>query len=55
MPKLEWLFGDPFALLLMVLPAVLPYWYVKHRGWLQAWSAGRDQSTATSRGSIATW
>jgi magnesium transporter len=34
MPELDWLFGYPFALGLMVLCAVLPYLYFKHRGWL---------------------
>ncbi|HXG78959.1 MAG TPA: magnesium/cobalt transporter CorA [Methyloceanibacter sp.] len=34
MPELHWLLGYPFALGLMVLSAVLPYLYFKHRGWL---------------------
>ena len=34
MPELDWLFGYPFALGLMVLFAVLPYIYFKHKGWL---------------------
>ena len=34
MPELDWLFGYPFALALMVLFAVLPYIYFKHKGWL---------------------
>lgn len=34
MPELQWPFGYLFALLLMVLSAVLPFWYFKHRGWL---------------------
>ncbi len=34
MPELEWPFGYPLALLLMVLSAVLPYLYFKRRGWL---------------------
>ncbi len=34
MPELEWLLGYPWALALMVLSAVLPYWWFKHRGWL---------------------
>lgn len=34
MPELQWLFGYPFALALMVLFAVLPYIYFKHKGWL---------------------
>lgn len=34
MPELQWLFGYPFALGLMILFAVLPYIYFKHKGWL---------------------
>lgn len=34
MPELEWLFGYPFALGLMLLSAILPYWFFKRRGWL---------------------
>jgi len=34
MPELDWLFGYPLALALMVLFAVLPYVYFKHKGWL---------------------
>ena len=34
MPELQWTFGYPFALVLMVLSAVLPYFYFKRRGWL---------------------
>lgn len=34
MPELKWMLGYPFALVLMVLSAVIPYWYFKRRGWL---------------------
>jgi magnesium transporter len=34
MPELHWLFGYPFALGLMVLSAIAPYLWFKHRGWL---------------------
>jgi magnesium transporter len=34
MPELNWSFGYPFALALMVLSAVVPYLYFKHRRWL---------------------
>lgn len=34
MPELDWDFGYPLALLLMLLSAVLPFRYFKHRGWL---------------------
>ena len=34
MPELDWDFGYPFALLLMVISAVLPYLWFKRKGWL---------------------
>ena len=34
MPELHWHLGYPWALLLMVASAVLPYWYFKRQGWL---------------------
>jgi magnesium transporter len=34
MPELDWWFGYPLALVLMVLFAVGPYLFFKHRGWL---------------------
>jgi magnesium transporter len=34
MPELKWVVGYPFALVLMVLSAVLPYLYFKRKGWL---------------------
>ncbi|MBX9697103.1 MAG: magnesium transporter CorA family protein [Alphaproteobacteria bacterium] len=34
MPELEWPFGYPFAILLMVLSAYLPYKFFKKKGWL---------------------
>jgi magnesium transporter len=34
MPELEWPYGYPFALLLMLLAAVLPYYFFKWRKWL---------------------
>ena len=34
MPELNWMAGYPFALGLMVVCAVLPYWYFKRKGWL---------------------
>lgn len=34
MPELSWLWGYPMAVVLMVLSAILPYWYFKRRGWL---------------------
>ncbi len=34
MPELEWTYGYPFALGLMVLSAILPFLYFKQKGWL---------------------
>jgi magnesium transporter len=34
MPELKWVLGYPFALVLMVVSAVLPYLYFKRKGWL---------------------
>ena len=34
MPELKWVFGYPFALAMMVLSAVLPYYWFKRKGWL---------------------
>jgi magnesium transporter len=34
LPELEWTFGYPMALGLMVLSAVLPILYFKRKGWL---------------------
>ncbi|WP_374375330.1 magnesium transporter CorA family protein [Dongia sp.] len=34
MPELDWHFGYPFAIVLMVLSALLPIWYFRRRGWL---------------------
>jgi magnesium transporter len=34
MPEIKWVAGYPMALGLMVISAVLPYWFFKRRGWL---------------------
>jgi magnesium transporter len=34
MPELSWLFGYPFALMLMLVVAVSLYMIFKQRGWL---------------------
>lgn len=34
MPELDWLLGYPFALGLIVLSGIAPYWYFKKKGWL---------------------
>lgn len=34
MPELDWTFGYPFALALILASAVLPLWYLKRRGWI---------------------
>jgi magnesium transporter len=34
MPELRWFLGYPWAMLLMILSAALPFYYFKRRGWL---------------------
>ncbi len=34
MPELQWFFGYPFALMMMVISAVLPFWFFRRKGWL---------------------
>ena len=34
LPELQWEFGYPLALCLMVLSGLAPYWYFKRKGWL---------------------
>jgi magnesium transporter len=34
MPELDWEFGYPWALLLMVIVAVIPVIYFRRKGWL---------------------
>lgn len=33
-PEFDWPWGYPFALVLMLASALLPFWYFKRRGWL---------------------
>ncbi|MGX5850159.1 magnesium/cobalt transporter CorA [Mesorhizobium sp. PL10] len=33
-PELKWEFGYPFAIGMMILSAILPFWYFRRRGWL---------------------
>ena len=34
MPELKWMLGYPFAISLMVISAVLPFWFFRRKGWL---------------------
>ena len=34
MPELPHAWGYPWALMLMLLSAILPYWLARRRGWL---------------------
>jgi magnesium transporter len=34
MPELEWLFGYPYALALMLIAAIIPFAWFKRKGWL---------------------
>ena len=33
MPELKWVFGYPFAIVMMIVSAIVPYWYFKRRRW----------------------
>ena len=35
LPELDWSFGYPFAIVLMMASAVTPFWYFRRRGWLR--------------------
>ncbi|MGV8898456.1 MAG: magnesium/cobalt transporter CorA [Burkholderiaceae bacterium] len=35
LPELDWTFGYPFSLTLMVASAITPFWYFRRRGWLR--------------------
>ena len=35
LPELDWSFGYPFAIVLMVASAITPFWYFRKRGWLR--------------------
>jgi magnesium transporter len=34
MPELEWLWGYPLSLALMLASAILPLWYLRSKGWI---------------------
>jgi magnesium transporter len=34
-PELEWVYGYPYALVLMIGSALVPMWYFRKRGWLK--------------------
>lgn len=35
LPELNWSFGYPFAIVLMIASAITPFWYFRKRGWLR--------------------
>jgi magnesium transporter len=35
LPELEWQFGYPWAWTLMIISAIAPFLYFRHRGWLK--------------------
>jgi len=35
LPELNWSFGYPFAIMLMIASAITPFWYFRKRGWLK--------------------
>ena len=34
-PELEWEYGYPFALLLMICSIAIPFWFFNRKGWLR--------------------
>ena len=34
MPEVEWSLGYPFALSLMAVSVIAPFWYFRRKGWL---------------------
>ena len=34
MPELEWLYGYPFAIGVILASAIIPYWLARRSGWL---------------------
>jgi magnesium transporter len=34
MPELGWEWGYPLAILMMIVAAILPYWFFKWKRWL---------------------
>ena len=35
LPELDWSFGYPLAIVMMIASAVTPFWYFRRRGWLK--------------------
>jgi magnesium transporter len=35
LPELDWTFGYPLAIVMMIASAVTPFWYFRRRGWLK--------------------
>ncbi|MGE5863588.1 MAG: CorA family divalent cation transporter, partial [Rhizobacter sp.] len=35
MPEVEWRFGYPMAIGLMLLSIISPFWYFRRKGWLK--------------------
>src|SRR3569832_2156304 len=46
MHELDWTFGYPVAIGLLILSGLSPYWYCKRRGWLR--SADRDRAASSA-------
>lgn len=34
LPELHWKYGYPFAIILMILSVIVPFWYCRRKGWL---------------------
>jgi hypothetical protein len=49
MPELNWRFGYPYALGLMVLTTLGMLWWFKHKGWLGHFGEQTPQSDSDKR------
>ena len=50
MPELDWTFGYPLAIGLMLLSGISPYWYFMRRGWRGCAAAScRRRTTVAAR------
>jgi len=34
-PELEWSYGYPFSIMLMLISVIIPFWYFRRKGWLK--------------------
>jgi len=34
-PELDWQYGYPFSIMLMLISVAIPFWYFRRKGWLK--------------------